>query len=501
MKIKPLHISLFLFLVLGLLFGLSFLSTKSTTDTEGFHVANTTVKYPTTATLLQQEPTDSVSDEKPILVLEQVTKQIEPIEVEKDKASDTLLKYQSIFTDKKEKVVLPDISKIDSTTIQRIAYPNNTFLSELKQKIQSNKCRIIHYGDSQLEGDRITGYLRNRLQKLYGGSGPGFIPIKQAYHQISAVVKHSNNWTRHPLFDPTQQKFSHKKYGAFLSVSRFNSLEKDSISTDSSSTTKATISISPSRITYRKFRNYSKISLHYGNCTKPTSIKVFRDDELVLQDSLSTDGNYHAYTINRSLNAKEIKIELESTSSPDFYGLTLDGKSGIQIDNVAMRGASGNHFTRNNKTTYKNMLKELDPKIIIMQFGGNVVPYLKDSLAVDKYTKNIRWQVNRIRSLKSNLQFLFIGPTDLCTSKNGKMVTYELLPYLNQQLKASCLENNVAYWDMFNAMGGNGAMELWVEKNLAGKDYVHFTPKGTKYISELFFISLYLDLQKKNINE
>lgn len=496
MNTKPIYIAFFIFLVLGILFGLSFLSKKSDHNIEGFVFANNTIKYPTTASILKLDKHDSIVEKNASNVLEQVTKNIEPLEIEKTKASDTLRKYQSIFNDQKEKTQLPDIGKIDSSTIQRIAYPNKIFLSELKQKLQSKNCRIIHYGDSQLEGDRITGYLRNRLQKLYGGSGPGFIPIKQAYHQISAVVTHSNNWTRHPLFDPTQQKFSHKKYGAFLSVSKFNHSKMDSTHSDSSAIIKATIEIAPSKITYRKFRNYSKVTLHYGNCKTPTAIKIFVDEKITQQDSLIADGNYHAFTIDGAVRSKKITIELNGTSSPDFYGITLDGHSGIQIDNVAMRGASGTHFTRNNRINYKRMLQQLDPKIIMMQFGGNTVPYLKDSLAINQYTKNIKRQINTIKKLKPDLHFLFIGPTDLCTSENGKMVTYKLLPYLNQQLKASCLENNVAYWDMFHAMGGNGSMKLWVAKNLAGKDYVHFTPKGTKYISELFFISLYLDLHK-----
>ena len=35
--------------------------------------------------------------------------------------------------------------------------------------MQSLKVRIMHYGDSQIEGDRISGRLRERLQKEFGG--------------------------------------------------------------------------------------------------------------------------------------------------------------------------------------------------------------------------------------------------------------------------------------------------------------------------------------------
>ena len=39
--------------------------------------------------------------------------------------------------------------------------------------------RIVHYGDSQIEEDRITGAIRERLQARFGGNGPGMMPARQ----------------------------------------------------------------------------------------------------------------------------------------------------------------------------------------------------------------------------------------------------------------------------------------------------------------------------------
>ncbi len=497
--IKPIYIALFILFVLSLLGGLLFLSSKNiNSDKEGFFFKDYMLKYPLSNTFFEIE----VEEKNTKKVIEKITKTITPLEVEINNKiinTDTILKNKIEIIEKKELVTKIDFSKIDTLTIQRINYPesNLLFLDELKEKLKSKDCRIIHYGDSQLEGDRITGYLRNRLQKMYGGSGPGFIPIKQAYHQISAKISHSENWERNALFDPTQKKFEHKKYGAYLSSSRFTPSIKDSFNIDTIPTTKATIEISKSNITYRKFRAFNNIGLHYSNCNYPVSIKVYNKDQLIAEDSLVSDGNYHNYKIKLTETPVNLKIELEGKVSADFYGLTLDGSSGVQIDNVAMRGASGTHFSRNNYKDYTDMLTELNPKIMILQYGGNTVPYLKDSIRVDNYIKRLNKQVNWLRRRKNNMSFLFIGPTDLVTSINGEMKTYKILPYLNEQLKTFCSENNVAFWDMFNAMGGKNSMPTWVDEKLAGGDYIHFTPKGTRYISELFFTSLYLDIKPK----
>jgi hypothetical protein len=37
--------------------------------------------------------------------------------------------------------------------------------------------RILHYGDSQIENNRISSTLRNRFQARFGGSGIGMFPV------------------------------------------------------------------------------------------------------------------------------------------------------------------------------------------------------------------------------------------------------------------------------------------------------------------------------------
>src|SRR5690606_2443921 len=124
-------------------------------------------------------------------------------------------------------------------------------------------CRIIHYGDSQIEGDRISAYVRNRLQGQYGGNGPGFIPILQVYNQNSAEVIPSDNWLRFATFDPKNKRIEHNRYEVYTTFSRFTSVY-DSIRMDSLPLTTATIVIKPSTRSYNKLQNFTNIGLHYG---------------------------------------------------------------------------------------------------------------------------------------------------------------------------------------------------------------------------------------------
>ena len=44
--------------------------------------------------------------------------------------------------------------------------------------------------------------------------------------------------------------------------------------------------------------------------------------------------------------------------------------------------------------------------------------------------------------------------------------------------KACARKNGYAVWDLYEDMGGAGAMKQWKQQGLASGDYVHFTRKG-----------------------
>src|SRR5512140_2901193 len=54
--------------------------------------------------------------------------------------------------------------------------PLRGFIDSLKYS--KGQVRIMYYGDSQIEGDRLTSFLRSSLREGHGGTGPGlFLPV------------------------------------------------------------------------------------------------------------------------------------------------------------------------------------------------------------------------------------------------------------------------------------------------------------------------------------
>ena len=88
----------------------------------------------------------------------------------------------------------------------RIYLPNDdyTFFDPLFAQLeaaqeQGKTYRIMHYGDSQIEMDRISSVLREKLQEHFGGSGPNMIPAIQPVATIS-VSQRASGLSRYMVY-------------------------------------------------------------------------------------------------------------------------------------------------------------------------------------------------------------------------------------------------------------------------------------------------------------
>jgi hypothetical protein len=57
-------------------------------------------------------------------------------------------------------------------------------------------------------------------------------------------------------------------------------------------------------------------------------------------------------------------------------------------------------------------------------------------------------------------------------------------------MKKVSMETGAGYWDLYDAMGGKNSMPAWVNKGLAGSDYIHFSNGGARVAAQLFYDAL-----------
>ncbi len=369
------------------------------------------------------------------------------------------------------------------------------YKSLIKLKAIGGTVRVMHYGDSQIEGDRMTRYIRNELQKEYGGTGPGFEPAFQVLRTGAIQQDQSDNWLRYTANGKKDSTIQHRNYGLLASFSRYCP-PVDSI--ENIDTLSAWLEIKPASYGFYRVRKFSQMSMLLGGNTKSVAIKISVDSTVVFQDGLK------ANTYNRKIKVKfaptpgNIIIEFKGLDSPNIYALSFESGSGIIVDNIPLRGASGTLFRRISSTQLEKQYAAEPIRLVILQFGGNSVPYIDTEVRAKKFGNYFKSNIRYLQAILPKASFLVIGPTDMATKIKGEFVTYPMLETIRDEVQKAAFAQGVAYFDMYEVMGGENSMKDWVTADpaLAAPDYVHFTTKGANKMSKLFYDALLKDFDK-----
>ena len=380
-------------------------------------------------------------------------------------SEDTLDYYRNYFSTNPNRIYLPD----DDYTFF------DTLFSEMEEAARTGRVlRFLHYGDSQLEMDRISSVLRQRLQERFGGSGPGMVPMIQRIPAYSVIQSFSGDLTRYAMVgDSLTNKASHKRYGP---LTQFTAVRGA-----------GSFSFRRTRSRYAQLlaREISRVSVLLGQ-NSPGFTLTLKCDTLDARVEVLDSARAGVSLISWKLLAPVERGTIHFNGDAEIYGILLDGPGGVTVDNVALRGSPGYIFSSIQSSVMRESFEKIGTRLILMQFGGNAVPGISSKKGISSYVSRIVSQFDYFRKVAPKAKLLFVGPTDMCKSVDGDLVTWPLLPELNDSLKANCLKHGVAYWDTFGMMGGVGSMKQWVKHSppLAGPDHVHFTTKGAEYVGD-----------------
>ncbi|PHR32434.1 MAG: hypothetical protein COA38_06610 [Fluviicola sp.] len=360
---------------------------------------------------------------------------------------------------------------------------------------RQERISILHYGDSQIEGDRITGFVRERIQNQFGGNGPGMIPATNVYDTYAFNQSYSENFKRYTCFGGA--RLSNSKYGAMASASRFTpeyKLETEN-TIDSLELTEQTawIEVGPSNRARSRARSFNNVKMHYNSCIAPTMLRVYQDGNIIHEDSLIMDGGQHTVHLSFPSTPSKLKFEFKGKISPNVCAFSLEGDYGVQVSNIGMRGSSGTIWGAMNHGVLATMYREANTKLVIMQFGGNSVPSFKDSTSVRNFASYFKSQINMVKRLNPGAMVIVIGPSDMSKLDEGIYNTYPLLPYCVDRMIAATKESGGAYWNLYAGMGGYNSMPAWVEKGMAGSDYIHFSGAGSKFAAQMFYNAIMVE--------
>jgi hypothetical protein len=342
------------------------------------------------------------------------------------------------------------------------------------QKTKRN-LRIAFYGDSFIEGDVFCGSFRDSLQSIFGGEGVGYVPITSDVAGFRNTIKHSfENWETRSLINRKDSTLAMGPSGYCFVPMEGNR-----------------ITYKPSRQRY--LRSFNTINLYYKSFKETVlhyTIDTTRSSETFVPSSRLKEWKH------KSKNSKSVKFEFDPYDSLYLYGASFESGEGIYVDNFSLRGNSGMSLSGISDEVYREFNRYRNYKLIILQFGLNIV--IEDSLNYKAYSKRMIKVIERLKKNFPDASFLLLSVSDRSSNTSGEFKTMNAIPAMRNAQRLIAQKTGIAFWDMYEAMGGENSMVRFSEAKpaLAAKDYTHLTFKGGRILSGKLVKSLLFEKEK-----
>src|SRR5690606_11152788 len=343
----------------------------------------------------------------------------------------------------------------------------NSFFRALKNAGNS-QVRIAHYGDSEIEGDLITADFRQYLQEKFGGTGAGFLSITSQDIAFRTSTKHtfSNNWNTASVFS--------------------GSIRDVEIGIDGS------VSIPQGRAwvkyettgRFKNLRSFNTARVFYNNAKPNAKIYYSFDGGREIPVELKTGSAVNEIVLKADGEVKSFRFSAEDKSA-NFYGVSLESGNGVYVDNFPLRGNTGVSIRDFSGRILKDFNKLMDYDLIILSFGLNVA-----SSNLSDYTWYEKEMIKAVNLLKTSFpqaSILIVSVGDKGIKKGSSFVTDPNIPKLVAAQRNIAVKSGVAFWNLFEAMGGENSIAKWVNAKppLAFKDYTHVNLPGANKIADM----------------
>ena len=325
---------------------------------------------------------------------------------------------------------------------------------------KGKKIRVAHYGDSQIEGDYVTNAIRDKLQKKFGGQGVGYLALTSEDILFRITTDHKfpkADWESASIFISNRDKLP-VGIGGEVFVPKKNTWVSYQ-----------------TRSNFSTIKKFSKAKLFYSDA-KSSSINYSFGGGASKSERLSPGGNVKVIEMDAGADVSSVKIDFPTANQAYFYGASLEDGPGIYVDNFPLRGNTGEDLQKIPMDKLKDFEKIMDYKLIILEFGKNAM-----GTNTIRYEKEMTDAIEHIKKAFPNTSFLLISVQD-----SGFQTGSRTTSLLSTQIRIA-KKTNIAFWNLFEAMGGKNSMSKWVKNNppLASADHTHLNNEGAAKIGEM----------------
>ncbi len=349
-------------------------------------------------------------------------------------------------------------------------YPGDALRDSLAK---GRQVRILYFGDSQIEGDRVTSMLRQELRAEGGGAGPGlFSPVMPVMYTRSYVVRSSSTWKRYTLLDYRNGSLPHNRLGPMLAICRFTPP-----GTTLTERSFASVKINPVPGADASVSKYEKLRIFYGHNYDTVLVSIRSGSTLVDFAMLQMGEGPMEYAVPLP-SISDINVEFTGRNSPDIYALSLESDRGMIIDNIPVRGSAGLEFVMTDIRGFEGCLSGLNPDVIFLQFGLNVVRNVRNEYHY--YEEGLVKQIEYLKKASGGVPVVLVSVTDMALRVSDTIRHFPNIRAIRDAQKKAAERSGAIFWDAWKEMGGSGSIMTWYNHKppLASKDLTHLSNAG-----------------------
>ncbi|MBN2193162.1 MAG: hypothetical protein JW751_10135 [Polyangiaceae bacterium] len=335
--------------------------------------------------------------------------------------------------------------------------------------------RIVHFGDSLITSDFVSGTLRRKLQKQFGDGGHGFMLLANpwpAYFHNDVYRFASSGWLVSRIVGPYVEDGLYGLGGVSFrappgSRARFGTARSG---------------------TYG--RRVSRFEVVYLAQPGGGRLGLSMDGQPAEEIDTAADRTAVAY---RELRVPDGPHELEVVTLAGMsraFGVVMErDEPGVVLDAVGIQGARIRFLDKQDDAHWTEQLRWRRANLLIYQFGANESG---DGFAypmVD-YHRTMRLVLEQGQRALPDAGCLVIGAMDRAEKRGASLQTMPVIPAIVEQQRRAASEVGCAFFDTYAAMGGAGSMAAWVARGLGQADLTHPTGSGSEVLAGWIFQGL-----------
>jgi len=363
--------------------------------------------------------------------------------------------------------------RLAATAQTHLTDPNHTLDSFYASLLKGGSTRILHYGDSPTTADLITADARVLLQKEFGDGGSGFVLIARpwAWYQRRGVEMDASSHWKIDIAGAAQIKDGMHGLGGVSFVGTEGASAHWRL----------------------KSATHTEIEIAYLAQPDGGAFVVEAENQPLGEVQTEAESKTPAYALFAIPPGSTDFTVRVTRGTVRLYGADFrKAKHGVTYSSLGINGANVTLLSRSfNEHHWAAELRHYHPDLVIINYGTNESGFEK--FVDGTWSKELKEAVRRLHVALPGTAVLLMSPMDRGERKtSGEIETLPVLPRLVNIEGRVAAETGTAFFNTFEAMGGEGTMARWyaAEPRLVGADFIHPMPSGAKIVGELLYSAL-----------